>query len=264
MVSLAGMSEGFYSVVRYTPDPVRDEAKNVALMLVDETRNLGRIRVAPLSQVAARLEEHGLLDSLLVGLATRLESGDLRQRRGVELLSATLGPTLSMSPPRGAAIAANLDETLKSLYQAYVAPRRARDAGTSRGEILDRLVRVCRKVGATIEPGSTIEDVLFDAVMRGGDRITPLQILSFDTEAQSPRGIEHAAGYFLYGLDRVHTQGICVLQPPRHTSSSPIKVSFERISRWMSDAGVETVEAAAFSRVAASMAGRLPLPLVMS
>jgi len=258
------ITEGFYSVVRYSPNPARDEVKAVALMLVDEQRDLAQLRVAPLSQITPRLTEHGLLDEMLVRLATRMQAGEIRSRIEVEDLRGAIGPTLSLTPPMPAAITDDIDVSLKALYGALVAPRQGREAGISRGQILDRLVRACRKAGASIAPGSYLDDVLFDAVVSSSSGRVPVQVLSFETETENPRGVEQAAGHFLFGLSRVHEGGVCVIQPPFDRSSEPARASFRRVSRWMSDEGVSILRPDEMPQLASSMAGVETLPLVMS
>lgn len=258
------MSEGFYSIVRYTADPVRGEAKNVALVLVDEQRDVARLRVAPLSQVTPRLNEHGVLDKLLVQFGARLQAGELRDQRQVNNLARAIGPTLSLTAPVPAAIGEDVDATLKSLYMAFVAPRQGRDAGVSRGQILDQLVKACRKAGAAVEPGAYVEDILFDAIVSGRGRRTPVQILSFEATTQNPHGLEQAAGYFLFALNRIHEDGLCVMQPPQRQSIDPVKTSYRRVRNWMEDGGVETIGPEGLSLMASSMAGAERLPLVMS
>lgn len=257
-------SEGFYSIIRYTPDPVRDEAKNVALMLIDEQRDVARLRVAPLSQLTPRLNEHGLLDKLLVHFGARLQAGELRDQRQVAALSRVIGPTLSLTAPVRAAIGDDVDATLKSLYTAFVAPRRGRDSSISHGQLLDRLVKACRKAGAAVEPGAYVEDILFDAIVSWRKRRTPVQVLSFETTTQNPHGIEQAAGHFLFALNRIHADGLCVMQPPVLKSTDPVKASYRRVRNWMQDGGVETVGPEDLPRIASSIAGADPLPIVMS
>jgi hypothetical protein len=258
------ISEGFYSILRYTPDSARGEAKNVALMLVDERRDIARLRVAPLSQITPKLNEHGVLDKLLVQFGSRLQAGELRDQAQVNALSRAIGPTLSLTAPIPAAIGDNVDATLKALYMAFVAPRQSRDAGISHGQLLDRLVKACRKAGAAIEPGAYVGDMLFDAILSGLGRRTPVQILSFDGASPNPRGLEQAAGYFLFALNRIHEDGLCVMQPPPEHAIDPARASYRRIRNWMEDGRVETIGPEGLPSMAASMSGAELLPLVMS
>lgn len=264
MVPPPVVTEGFFSIFRYVPDPGRAEPRNVAVVVVDTDRDLARVRVAPISQVAPRLDEHGILDALIVQFAANLERGELRDLKRFEDFTQELGPTLSFSPPRTAAIVNSIDETLKSLYKAYVAPKRGRGSTNSRGAILDRVVQMCRDAGARIEPGSYVRDVLFDAIVQGTGTRAAIQVLSFETEALSPRGAELSAGYFLHGLRRVQADGICVAQPPHDAASAAARISFDRVSRWMGDAGVQVVAPDRFLPIANSMAGFESLPLVMA
>ena len=60
------VQQGYFSVVRWRHDSTRDEARNVAVVLVDEEGLGGGVRAAPLSQVSRRLHDQGILDALLV------------------------------------------------------------------------------------------------------------------------------------------------------------------------------------------------------
>lgn len=254
--------EGFYSIVRYSSDPLRGESKNVAVVLIDETRGLASSRTAPLSQITPRLTEHGILDGLLMHLAARLDGGELRQPGDVAALAESLGPTISITRPVPAAIDQNFDVTLKALYKSLVAPRRGRNPGLARGEILDRLVRACRDAGVSVSPGIYVEDLLFDAVVSTTRVRQPVQVLSFETEAENPHSIEVAAGHFLFALHRLHSDGVCVIQPPHTRAKESARVSHRRVARWMADQGVATLRPDELRNFATLLAGAEPLALV--
>ena len=258
------MSEGFFSILRYSANPSRGEARNVALVLVDQHSDEARVKAAPLSYVAPRLAEHGLLDALIVRLADRIDSGELRSREALSNLSSQLGPTLTLTQPRATAIVQSVDATLQSLFRAYVSATRARRGRVSRGDVLNRVVQICRSAGTTIQPGAYLRDVMFDAVLRAPTTEAVVQALSFDTDATDPRVSELAAGYFLHGLARVGGTGILCGAAPTPTASSSAGTSYDRVSRWMADAGASFVEEQDFRAIAASMAGVRKLPLEMA
>lgn len=257
------MSEGFYSLVRYTPDTARGEARNVAVFLVDEKRNLAMVKAAPLAQVARRIEEHGILDSLLVRFAERVQAGEFRRSDEVNYLARSVTGALTVTVTRPAAIEDRIDVTLNHLYKAFVRPRRGRDR-ISRSVILDRLVRACRRAHVHVEPGAYIRDVMFDAVLTDPDRVMPIQVLTFETSGPRNMATEHAAGHFLYGLQRVKASGVCVVQAPSDMAVGESRLSFDRVSRWLEDAGVGMVTPADIGNLARTMAGNENLPLVMT
>jgi hypothetical protein len=157
-----------------------------------------------------------------------------------------------------------LESTLKALYKALVAPRRGRSPSISRGDLLDRVMRAYRANGANIERGKYIRDMLFDAVASAQERTTAIQVLSFATEAKDAGNLERDAGYFLYGVDRVGAHGICVMQPPVAMSSDSARRSYGRVSAWLEDAHIKTLEPSELGHFAATQGGRNQLPLVMS
>ena len=68
------IQQGYFSVLRWRPDTTRDEARNLAIILVDAEGKFGAVRSAPISTMSQRLREQGLLDAMLVGLEDRFHS----------------------------------------------------------------------------------------------------------------------------------------------------------------------------------------------
>src|SRR5260370_33092720 len=94
---------GFYSVVRWRSDATRDEARNVAVVLVDAEGQFGGIRMAPPSAWSSDARQQGFLDAMLHGLERQFE-GPCRPDRGrvhalIESLAHTwYTPTPSPTP----------------------------------------------------------------------------------------------------------------------------------------------------------------------
>lgn len=84
---------------------------------------------------------------------------------------------------------------------------------------------------------------LFDVTIQRTARIPiVLEVLSFAAARKEWTLIEHNAGHFLYALDRVEAGGTAVIQPPAPTSHQNAIVSYQRVSDWCDNAGIETVE----------------------
>src|SRR3954471_3548205 len=65
--------QGYYSLLRWRTDPVRDEARNVGVVLVEEKGAFSAFKPAPLSAISAKLHEQGLLDAALVALGQQVD-----------------------------------------------------------------------------------------------------------------------------------------------------------------------------------------------
>lgn len=61
-------AQGYFSILRWRPDATRDEARNIAVLLVEARGHFSRLESAPLSRISPRLHEQGILDSALLGL----------------------------------------------------------------------------------------------------------------------------------------------------------------------------------------------------
>jgi hypothetical protein len=107
--------QGYFSLLRWRADATRDEARNIAVILVDADRRAAQMKAAPPSTMSPRLREQGILDSFLVGLEEQLSGGV-----GVEELFAlhrSLERSLVATEPRPVAIG-DPEQTLVSLYRA--------------------------------------------------------------------------------------------------------------------------------------------------
>ena len=258
------VSTGFYSVLRYRPDTTRDEPRNLAVLLVDESHTMGMIHAAPLSQVSPRLHEQGLVDAILVGLARRLANGDLRGEADLMRLSRAAGQSFEITRPEPTVIIDNTQKTARVLYMALVAPRRPKRDSLQKGAILDRVVSLCRANGADVSRGMYVGDFLFDAVVAVQDRApTAIEVLSFHSVKSDVGSIERDAGHYLFGLRHVEAKPVCVLEPPAKESSDSVWQSHNRVANWLRAEKVTTYPAGGIEELVQSFAGEVQLPLVM-
>jgi hypothetical protein len=235
---------GYFSVLRWRSDVGRDEAKNLAILLVDPEGQFGGIKAAPLSAISSRLKDQGILDSMLVGLSKQFESEDKPDLARVESLRNTLQHSVYLTEPKPTAVA-DVNETLDALYRAFIAPKVGGARAITKAVVLDRVVETLRRRGFSVSRGQYVEDFLFDAVVREGPREkrSALEVLSFATTAKEWTGAEHDAGHFLYAVERVRLQPLAVVQPPdKERSADTAAVSFKRVMRWFEKAGVRTIE----------------------
>lgn len=239
------IDKGYFSILRWREDATRDEARNVAVILVDENGSTGGIRAAPISSVSPLLQNQGILDSLIQSLESRLEKGELAPKHLHEMHESFIH-SLYFSEPQPVALP-DKEAVLFALYKGYVAPRSRGARQLTKGTVLDRVVSEMRKViPHDVKRGTYYKDFLFDVVIEG-ERPSFAEVLSFATAARHWSGAEHDAGHFLYALSRLQSAGFpraeafAVVAPPGEKSFEEAYRSHERVTTWFKEAQVETV-----------------------
>ena len=235
-------TRGYFSLLRWRPDPFRDESKNVAVVLVDELGRFGGLRAAPLSSVSKQLHDQGILDSIVAGISERFTETAKPTLGILTEWRAGLTDSLTFTEPRSAAVSSP-EETLDSLYKAYVRPQSAPRDRLAKGPVLDRLVDRLRRSHLPVHRGQYVSDFLFDAVV---DAQTPkvLSVLSFANRAKLMKSTEHDAAHFLFACNRIDVEPRVLVQPPTDISSDGARESYQRVMGWIADSKVPTFDAA--------------------
>jgi hypothetical protein len=247
--------EAFYSVLRYTPDPARNEARNIALLVVGEGHRLF-FRTAPLSQVTRRLHEQGLLDALLARFEARAKNGELSSPVTVADIASSLNGPIELTSPKPLAVVGSFQGSADALFRTLVAVRQRRGPGLPKGEALDHVVDVFRSRGADIVRGSYIGDFIFDAVV-SPRAPAPLAVgvASFDTDAEDWTSTERQVGHYLFAVSKVRPDPAYVVKPPTALSKGGAHKSHERAIRWLEEGGVKVVPYADVPAFAAEKSG---------
>jgi hypothetical protein len=228
---------GYYALLRWRFDPTRDEARNVAVVLVDERGAFGGLRHAAISSISPRLHDQGIVDDVLLGLEERLRDG--LQLSDLKSLHESLQRSLVITAPEPVAVG-DPEETLDALYRALIAPRPSGSRALTKGVLLDRVVTSLRKQGLPARRGSYIDDFIFDIVVPNGARTSVFEVLSFAAPRKDWTPVERDAAHFLYALGRVtDVEGTAVIQPPPDRRAGT--ASYERVRRWFGDEAVTTV-----------------------
>ncbi len=230
--------QGYFSLLRWASDPARDEARNVAVILVGESGHFGGLKAAPISSISPRLHDQGILDAMVVGLEKQFGSEKKPTLDLLERVRKALAHSVYLTEPQPVAVYEQ-DETLTALYRAYVAPRGG-GSGATKGTVVDRVVATLRKRGLVVQRGHYLEDFIFDVVV---EREIPLvlEVLSFASAARTWVSAEYDAGHFLYALHQVGVRGHAVVRPPSDTSHENARASHARALRWFEGAGVPVV-----------------------
>src|SRR5271168_1307197 len=165
-----------YSVLRYTPNLVRDEWVNVGVLLeeVDGPRRAMRL-IEDAAEIARVRRLHpGADESLLRALTSefdaRLRAPEAEVRTYLEKLDQTLSNVLQLSPQRGL-LADDFDTELERLFHDHVAPPPSARGGiveNTRAWIRARLNDVFRR-HRILRPGKLERGVRVEEFTQPGD-----------------------------------------------------------------------------------------------
>lgn len=233
--------KGHFSLLRWRSDATRDEARNVAVILVEAEGQFGGVKAAPLSAISPRLQEQGLLDAIIQGLEKQLSGEHKLTLSDLQKMSESLQRSLYITQPQIVAVS-DIDTTLSALYKAYVAPR-GHYQPLTKGKVLDHVVGALRKRGINVRRGEYIDDFIFDVVIKKAKSPKPVvaEVLSFAPPNKTWLTAEKDAGYFLLALERLDATGFAVIQPPSQVSFSSARISYKRVSRWFESGNVQIV-----------------------
>jgi hypothetical protein len=235
-MGVTATERGFYSVVRWRSDATRDEARNVAVVLVDAEGQFGGIRIAPPSALSNDARQQGFLDTILHGLELQFEGDKRPDLERLRQMSEALSQSLYLTSPRPTAVP-DPDLTLEALYKAFVAPVAAPRA-LSKGVVIDKVVHTLRKRGFHVRRSEYVGDFVFDALVDRTEGILACDVLSFATPKRDWIPAERDAGHFLYGLERLGLAGMAVIQPPTEESRDEASTSLARVRNWFKEASV--------------------------
>lgn len=231
---------GHFSVLRWRNDGTRDEARNVAVIVVGDDGGHAAMRAAPISSISPRLHDQGILDGWLIGLERQFQHVGNGALDLLINLHDSLHHSLYLTKPKPTAVP-DLDLTAGALYRAFVAPRSHGSSEITSGKLLDRTIKRLRQSGLSVRRGEYIESFLFDAVVDSPHGISAVEVLSFATSARNWTGPEHDAGHFLYAIRKLSIHAAAVIQPPADFSNVNARRAYEHVSGWMKDESIQVV-----------------------
>src|SRR5260370_36829512 len=109
---------GFCLVERWRSDSTRDEARNVAVVLVDAEGQFGGIRIAPPSTLSNDARQQGFLDTILHGLELQFEGDKRPDLERLRKMSEALTQSLYLTSPRPTTVP-NPDLTPQRPYKDF-------------------------------------------------------------------------------------------------------------------------------------------------
>ncbi len=250
--------QGHFSLLRWRVDATRDEARNVAVVLVDRDGHFGGIRAAPISAISTRLHDQGVLDGIVTGIEAQFNQ---ERKPSLGVLSewrSSMHDSLYFTEPRPTAVP-DPDMVLNALFLAYVRPQYGGGNALSKGRILDKVVRRIRSRGLDVARGAYIGDFLVDAVVSRGDSTEAVEVLSFASSARKLTPVEHDAGFFLHAVRETEVDGLAVVQPPVSPNAQSAIDSYDRVRRWFDKALIPLIP---LDQMDEHLAGARRLPII--
>lgn len=232
--------QGYYSILRWRRNVARDEARNVAVLLVDDDGQMGGIRHAPVSSISARLQVQGLLDAILSSFQQRFAEERKPTIDDLRRMENALQRSLYLTPPTPTAVT-DIESVLSALYKALVSPRSGGSSVLTKGRVLDRVVASFRKQGFAVSRGQYIDDFLFDAVIDTPEYKGVVEVLSFANAVKNWTSMEYDVGHFLYALRHVDHHGLAVIQPPTEATSDRAEPTYKKVVGWLNSEHVPTI-----------------------
>jgi hypothetical protein len=237
-----GLQQGYFSLLRWRSDATRDEARNLAVVLVDAEGTIGGLRHGSIASVSSDLHEQGLLDTLVVGLERRLGGPQRPDLQEIRRLHTSMQQSLYFTEPKPCAVT-GVEETLDTLYKAYLA-RRGFPGGPTKGRLIEKVVRILRHAALNVERDAYVGDYRFDAVVSEGDEATVVTFLTFaQTSRRDWRPAENEAGCFVFSVDKAELPGVAVIEAPT-SAGTEASVAYERVRRWFRDANLSVLDPA--------------------
>lgn len=263
-----------YAIVRYVPDVIRDEPRNIGVIVLAPSVGFAaarfRLSRAGLSkttdryrllQAAVRAMEIDLPMSTQPDLFAPLPQSWTHNR--LELLHEECTGTLRFTLPGGAL--AEPQVLLERLFHERVPPRQFRRGAFSRaiaGDAIRKALQLGGRPEEWVEVGAAVsvdhETYTFDVGVSNGRLRYALETLSFLN--QDLQRIEERGGWFAHVWPEVNralgAEGILIVETP--TSGSWAQERFERVRRWADDASIRVEQASDMESVAVQIAQSLP------
>ena len=112
---------GHYSIVRWIPNLVRGEFRNIAVVLVLEGEEEGLVKVLPNSYLPSTIKEKGIVADLLQGLQARACEGGF-DVGALQELSTALRRSLQVTPPEPIRVQDG-PTGIELLWKTYLKPK---------------------------------------------------------------------------------------------------------------------------------------------
>lgn len=245
---------GYSSLLRWRADPLRDEAKNVAVILVDAEGEFGKIKWVPIYKISSKLHDQGILDSIVEGLRQKVDAPNRMTLSELQSIQQSLNDSLILTVPEPVLVR-DPEKTIDALFKAYLWTPSGGSSKADKGYILERLIKTYRDHGVTVARGHYVGDYIFDAVIQGTKQPRYVaDVLTFMKPKKKWEQEEYEAGHFLYAKNQLKVEGFAVVQPPDDSALDQTRKAYLRVSRWFRAEGVKVL------RPDQLFNGSLPMP----
>jgi len=266
----------FFSVVRYVPDPVRDEPRNIGVLVLCPDRHFGGSKISlRRTGINEGTLQHRFMHSFLQGYQSTLP-GDMNQdspilstqssaRQYLSSLHENSANLLQFTPPTAAL--GEPSTLLNQLYRQYVSPRRVpgherEKQSIQRAAISLRhaLIPLGKSEWVHTKPRVQVAgaNYHFDLGIRDGRLYYALDLLTF--RAQNIQQTEQRGAWYSHVWRRVAdetgAQAIVLVDSPM-TRQGPLEDHFKRVTEWVQDVGVQVRQIQEIGTVAQDIAVRL-------
>jgi len=268
----------FFSVVRYVADPIRDEAKNIGIVLLCPEKGFGKSKFL-MSRLHLQHDSrrYAVLQSIIHGYQIELP-GVYKERFYEEALFAPLPPQWTKSDlerlhqectnliqfSRPAAILGHPEIVLNELFRRRVQVKQGGNKPTQLGKITARMFQktfhpygLDRWVEEDIEVPVHHHNYRFDIGITNGNLRYAIKTLSFQ-KADLQR-VEEVGSYYarIWPMVRTETgaKGLWIVEPP--TEFDTTLERFELVTDWALEAGIEVHKLSETEGVARRIADKL-------
>lgn len=270
----------FFSVVRYVADPIRDEAKNIGIVLLCPEKGVGKSKFLQSRMHLQRdTRRYAVLRSVIRGYQIELP-GDYKEEKFYdETLFSPLPPqwtkedlerlhrecTNLIQFSRPAAILGDPDKLLNELFLRRVQVKQSGTKTTQPRKVAARIFqKVFRPYGLDnwIEEDTEVpvrhHNYHFDIGIKNGNLRYAIKTLSFQ-KADLQR-VEEIGGYYAYiwptVRDETGAKGLWLVEPPT-TTLDITQEQFQLVTGWALKAGIEVHDFNETKEVAEHLASEL-------
>ncbi len=249
----------FFSTVRYVADPIRNEPKNIGIILVCPERNFGKAKFAlSRSGIASDTYKSHMLQSLIQSYSIDLPGyyqqplfGTVpSQWTNVDLERLYVECTNLIQFTKPASALGEPIRLLNDLYhervQAQESWKKSKFTRGVAGRIFHRIFKSQGiadwvKENADVQVGN--ESFRFDLIIKNGKMHYAIETLSF--QSSDLRRAEHDSGWYAHVwphiADMTGAKGLLLVEPPK--DDIVIQDRFHRVTNWMVEAGISVYEA---------------------
>lgn len=270
----------FFSVVRYVADPIRDEAKNIGVVLLCPEKGFGKSKFL-LSRLHLQRDtrRYAVLRSIIHGYQIELPGDYKEQKFYDETLFSPLPPQwtkedleqlhkectnlIQFSKP--AAILGDPDKLLNALFQRRV---QVKQSGVKTGQPRKVATRIFQKAFHPYGLDSWIEEDAevpvrhhsyhFDIGIKNGNLRYAIKTLSF--QRADLQRVEETGGYYAYiwptVRDETGAKGLWLVEPPT-TTVDINQEQYQLVTGWALKAGIEVHDFNETKEVAEQIANEL-------